>query len=325
MEAWLMAGGNQGRRGAQRRKTVAPSKGSGAKNRRTLEGRGATPKAQERTYHPAYQEAKRVEKRKADQVAAAKGRMKTRVKVQPGSELLVGRNTVIEAAKSGVQVSRIFLSADPGDGRMREVVEALAPLGVPFLEVTKRDLDIASDFSAHQGVGIEVEEYKYADLDDVLVSALSGNNLTVALDHITDPHNIGAVLRSSAAFGVDGLILPERRSAGIGATAWKVSAGAAAKVPAARVGNLVQALERAKAAGFFVVGLEGTAEAKVRDFPLVNDPLVLVTGAEGSGLSRLVKQTCDLLIGIDAPGMESLNAAVATGIALYEISARRGE
>lgn len=320
-----MAAGNQGRRGAQRKKPTTPQKGSGGKNRRSLAGRGATPKAEDRTYHAAHYEARIAQKRQADAAAAAKGKLKTRVKVGPGRELIVGRNAVIEAARSGVGIERIFLSADPGDGKMREVVDALAPLGTPFLEVTRRDLDIASNGAAHQGVGIEIAEYQYADIDDLLVAALQGNNLLVALDHVTDPHNVGAVLRSSAAFGVDGLILPERRSAGIGSTAWKVSAGAAAKVPAARVGNLVQALERAKAAGFFVVGLEGSAEQTVRDFSLAADPIVLVTGAEGAGLGRLVADTCDMLVGIDAPGMESLNAAVATGIALYEISARRSE
>lgn len=319
-----MAGGNQGRRGAQRKKpSGAATKGSGAKHRRTLSGRGATPKAEERTYHAAHSKAKAAERKRANAEAAAKGRLKTRVKVQPGRELIVGRNAVIEAARAGVAIERIFLSADPGDGRMREVVDALAPLGIPFFEVTRRDLDIASDGAAHQGVGVEIAEYEYIDFDDLLVDALQGNSLLVALDHITDPHNVGAVLRSSAAFGVDGVFMPERRSAGIGATAWKVSAGAAARVPASRVTNLVQALERCKAAGFFVVGLEGSAEESVREFPLAPDPLVIVTGAEGSGLSRLVKETCDMLVSIPIEDVESLNAAVATGIVLYEVHSRR--
>ena len=316
-----MTKGNQGRRGAQRK--GYRKEGPGGGHKRALAGKGPTTKAEDRTYHAAYRKKLAAEHRKADAVARAKGQQKTRAKVRPGNELVVGRNAVAEAVSSGIAVERIFISADPGDGRMREIVGILSNTGAPFVEVTRRDLDVASDGAVHQGIGIEVPEYEYLDLDEVLVKAIQGNNLLVALDHITDPHNLGAVLRSSAAFGVDGLILPERRSAGMGVTAWKVSAGAAAKVPATRVNNLVQALQRCKDAGFFVVGLEGEATQSIRTFPLAGDPLVLVTGAEGKGLSRLVAQSCDMLVSIPSGGMESLNAAVATGIALYEISAQR--
>ncbi len=316
-----MSKGNQGRRGAQRRD--GRKEGTGGGPRRALAGKGPTPKAEDRTYHAAHRKKKAADKRRADAEARAKGQMKTRVRVQQGNELVVGRNAVAEAVNSGIKVERIFLSADPGDGRMREIVGILANTGAPFVEVTRRDLDIASDDAVHQGIGIEVPEYEYYDLDEVLVKSLSGNSLLVAMDHVTDPHNLGAVLRSSAAFGVDGVIVPERRAAGVGVTAWKVSAGAAAKVPVTRVNNLVQALQRCKDAGFFIVGLEGEAQHDIRSFPLAADPLVLVTGAEGKGLSRLVANACDMLVSIPIDGMESLNAAVATGIALYEVSAQR--
>lgn len=320
-----MGTGNQGRRGAMRRSDKGKVVGSGGKHRGALQGRGATPKAEERTYHQAYRNKMLRERAEENEAARAKGRARTKVKIAPGNELVVGRNAVIEAVGAGITVERIFIAADPGDGRMREVVAALATTGAPFLEVTKRDLEVASDGATHQGVGIEIAEYAYWDLDELLVRAMEKTEpgLLVALDHVTDPHNLGAVLRSSAAFGVDGLVLPDRRSAGLGVTAWKVSAGAAAKVPVGRVTNLVQALERCKAAGFFVVGLDGDGTETVRDFTLVSEPLVLVTGAEGKGLSRLVAQTCDVIVSIPIEGIESLNAAVATGIALYEISARR--
>lgn len=318
--------GNQGRRGAMRpRKPASSRKGSGGKHRRALEGKGPTPKAEDRTYHQAHQAKRKREKAAEVEAQKTAARNHTRVRLQPGNELIVGRNPVIEAAKAGLQIERIYLSADPGDGRMREVVAELSTTGAPYLEVMKRDLDIASDYANHQGVGIEVAEYDYQDLDEVLERAVEGNELLVALDHVTDPHNVGAVLRSGAAFGVDGLILPERRSAGIGVTAWKVSAGAAAKVPAARVTNLVSALERCKAAGFFVVGLDGGAQQSIRSFPLATEPLVLVTGAEGKGLSRLVAETCDMIVSIPMGDMESLNAAVAAGIALFEIAQQREE
>lgn len=314
-----MAKGNQGRRGAQHKNDRQIAAGSGGRGRRALEGRGPTPKAEERTYHVAYQKKAAKEREEAVEQARSDARRHTRVKIRSGRELVVGRGPVLEIAAAGVEIERVFI-ADSTDGRMREVVAALADTGAPFVEVTRKDLEIASDGAVHQGIGVEVAEYEYWDLDEVLVRALEGSGLLVALDHVTDPHNVGAVLRSAAAFGAEGLVLPERRSAGIGVTAWKVSAGAAAKVPTARVTNLVQALQRCKDAGFFVVGLDGAAEHSIRDFARDSDPIVLVTGAEGRGLSRLVAQTCDMLLSIPISGMESLNAAVATGIALYELA-----
>lgn len=325
---WVeMTNKNRGGHGNGSASSGSAPKGSGGKHRRSLAGRGPTPKAEDRTYHPAYRQKKEREWRQAQQEEQQQRQRKTRVKVRPGNELVVGRNAVLEVAAAGIQIERIFVAADRADGRMREVIGQLANTDAPFVEVAKRDLDVASGGGVHQGVAVEVGEFEYSDLDEVMLGALqkSGPGLVVALDHVTDPHNVGAALRSAAAFGADGIILPERRAAGIGMTAWKVSAGAAAKVPAARVTNLVQALTRCKDAGFFVVGLDGSAQISVRDFPLVDEPLVVVTGAEGKGLSRLVAQTCDQLISIPLVGMESLNAAVATGIALYEIVSRRGE
>lgn len=301
--------------------------GRSSKHKRALAGRGPTPKAEDRTYHPAYRKKQTRERHREVQEQQRQHQRRTRVKIRPGNELVVGKNAVMEAAEAGIAIERIFISTDPGDGNRRELVSQLALANAPFVEVTRRDLDNASGGAVHQGVGIEVREYQYWDLDELLVETFAAAEpaLLVALDHVTDPHNVGAALRSAAAFGASGLILPERRAAGVGVTAWKVSSGAAAKVPAARVTNLVQALRRCKDAGLFVVGLEGEAAVTVRDFPLVSEPLVIVVGAEGKGLSRLVRETCDQLISIPMVGMESLNAAVATGIALYEIAARRGE
>ncbi len=322
--------GNQARRGAiskkSQNKAAAPKLGSGGKHRGTLAGRGPTPKAEERTYHPAYKKKVEREQKTSQEAARAKAATKTSVRPAEGNEIVVGRNAVVEAATSGVKIQRVFLASDPSQGKMREVFEILAATGAPFKEVTKRDLDRASNGAAHQGIAIEVAEYDYWNLDDLLIRANEQvkPGLLVALDHITDPHNLGAVMRSGAAFGADGLILPDRRSAGVGVVAWKVSAGAAARVPAARVGNLVQALKKCKEAGYFIVGLDGVSDIPIRGLELATEPLVLVTGAEGSGLSRLVRETCDQIVSIPTTGkVESLNAAVATGIALYEIHASR--
>lgn len=322
--------GNQGRRGAvskaSQRKDSQPKMGSGARHRGKLAGKGPTPKAEDRTYHPAYKKKKAQEKREEREVARAKAMSRTAVRIQPGNELVVGRNAVLEAAASGVRIKKVFLASDPTQGRMREIFEVLAATGAPFQEVTRRDLDRASDGAVHQGIAVEVGEYRYLDIEDLLIQSTQQvkPGLLVALDHITDPHNVGAILRSAAAFGADGLILPERRSAGIGAVAWKVSAGAAARVPAARVGNLVTALKKCKDAGYFVVGLDGNADIDLRDLELATEPMVLVTGAEGDGLSRLVRETCDQIVSIPMTSrVESLNASVATAVALYEIAEKR--
>ncbi len=323
--------GNQARRGATSKKSqsgAGPKVGSGGRHRKALAGKGPTPKAEDRTWHPAHTKKQERDQQAKQDAARVKAQTKTPVRAAEGNEIIVGRNSVLEAVRAGTQIKRIFIAADPAQGKMQEVYEALANTGAPFVEVTKRDLDRASDGAAHQGVAIEVLGYQYLDLDELIVDAVQKAEpaLLVALDHVTDPHNLGAVIRSGAAFGVDGLILPERRAAGIGVTAWKVSAGAAARMAASQVTNLVRALEKCKEAGFFIVGLDGNADTSVRGLELATEPLVLVTGAEGSGLSRLVRQTCDVIVSIPMSGaVESLNASVATGIALYEISQVRDQ
>ena len=283
-------------------------------SRRRLEGKGPTPKAEDRTYHPAHKRKVKREAREAQEAAIARARAKSSIRIKPGHELIAGRNPVAEAARASVPIERVFILDNVKDD--------------PVYEVTRRDLDVTTDGAVHQGVAIEVRGYEYADASDLIAGSLQqlGHPLLVALDQVTDPHNLGAVLRSAGAFGADGVIIPERRSAGVNTTAWKVSAGAAARVPVARATNLVRALEEAKAAGYFVVGLDGGGDAPLRGLSLADGPLVVVTGAEGAGLSRLVRETCDQIVSIPiASTVESLNAAVATGIALYEVASLRAQ
>lgn len=320
--------GNDGRRGAVRKpgSKKGPKVGTGGHSRRRLEGKGPTPKAEDRTYHPAFKRKKAREAREAQEAAIARARAKSSIKISEGHELIAGRNPVAEAARAGVPIERVFVLDNVKDDRVEEVVRLASGLGAPVYEVTRRDLDVATDGAVHQGVAIEVRGYEYRDVEDLIADSLQqlGVPLLVALDQVTDPHNLGAVLRSSGAFGADGVIIPERRSAGVNTTAWKVSAGAAARVPVARATNLVRALEDCKKAGFFVVGLDGGGDTELRDLKLADGPLVVVTGAEGNGLSRLVRQTCDQIVSIPiASAVESLNAAVATGIALYEVDSLR--
>ncbi len=317
--------GNQPRRGAVSKSGRGGSKGkkgSGGKRKRALSGKGPTPKAQDRTYHVAYRRKVEGERRRSHAVAQEKRQRYGAINVEEGNELVVGRNAVEEAAKLGVKIHRIYLAGDLEGQRIKQVVNTLSTVGAPFVEVTRRDLEKVSEGAAHQGVAVEIAGYEYWDLEDLMFRATEKvePGLLVALDHVTDPHNVGAVLRSAAAFGADGMVLPERRSAAVGVTAWKVSAGAAATVPTARVTNLVQALRKLKENGFFVVGLDGNADQEVGEMTLATVPLVLVVGAEGAGLSRLVRETCDLIVSIPTTEkVESLNAAVAAGITLYQV------
>ena len=320
--------GDRGRPGAIRKKGTKKGAqvGTGGHSRRRLEGKGPTPKAEDRPYHPAHKRRARREAREAQEAAIARARAKSSIRVPAGHELIAGRNPVAEAARAGVPIERVFVLDNVKDDRVEEVIRLASSLGAPVFEVTRRDLDVATDGASHQGVAVEVRGYEYTPVDDLIAGSVqqAGHPLLVALDQVTDPHNLGAVLRSAGAFGGDGVIIPERRSAGVTTAAWKVSAGAAARVPVARATNLVRALEDCKRAGFFVVGLDGGGDAPLRGLPLADGPLVLVAGAEGTGLSRLVRQTCDQIVSIPiSSAVESLNAAVATGIALYEVASVR--
>jgi 23S rRNA (guanosine2251-2'-O)-methyltransferase len=180
--------------------------------------------------------------------------------------------------------------------------------------------------AVHQGVALQLPEFGYVHPDDLLSSALElrGEPLIVALDSITDPRNLGAIVRSAAAFGAHGVLIPERRSAGMTAAAWKTSAGSAARLPIARATNLNRALRAYADAGFTLIGLDGSADTDIVDLPQAAGPMVLIVGSEGDGLSRLVREACDALVSIPIiASVESLNAGVATGIALYEISRAR--
>jgi len=313
--------GNSKRRGAVRKPGTkkGPQVGSGGQRRRGLRGKGPTPKAEDRPYHPAG-------KRKAAQQRREQARPKQRRSpVAAGHEVVAGRNAVLEAMRAEIPASRLYLAvAADSDDRLREIMDLAARSGVDVREAARSDLEQLTGTTAHQGVAIEVPEYSYADPQDLIEQASGHPPLLVALDGITDPRNLGATLRSAGAFGVDGLVVPARRSAGVTVAAWKVSAGAAARVPVARATNLVRTLQAYQKAGFFVVGLDGAGPTAIADLELATEPLVLVLGSEGKGLSRLVSQTCDQIVSIPIESaVESLNAGTAIGITLYEVARRR--
>ena len=181
--------------------------------------------------------------------------------------------------------------------------------------------------SVHQGIALAVPPYQYKDPSELLDRALSQSTLPllVALDGITDPRNLGAIIRSVAAFGGHGVLLPQRRSVGVTAAAWKTSAGAAARVPVALASNLNQAIKEYQRRGVFVVGLDAEGDVMLPSFELFDKPLLVIVGSEGKGLSRLVQENCDQIISIPiSQTTESLNAGIAASVALYQISSLRG-
>jgi 23S rRNA (guanosine2251-2'-O)-methyltransferase len=312
--------GNSERRGARR--TGASKKGavvgSGGQRRRGLEGRGPTPPAEARKGHPAARRAVAQAKNAARKPARARGE---------SPELLVGRNPVVEALRAEIPTTALYVALGlDSDERVTESVQRAADRGIAVLEVSRSELDKMTGGILHQGIGLQVPPYRYADLDDVLARAIEAPDpaLLVALDGVTDPRNLGAVVRSAAAFGAHGVIVPERRSTPMTATAWRTSAGAAARLPVARVTNLVRALKSAQQAGLVVVGLDADGEIGLDDLEAAVDPLLLVVGSEGRGLSRLVGETCDLRVSIPmTAATESLNAGIAAAVTLAEVARRR--
>lgn len=352
--------GNSQRRGATRKagsKKTATA-GTGGKGRRALEGRGPTPKAEDRPYHAAHQRKESKERLEAAQAraprprvagspasgsrpagtsrpaASAAGRQSRPggasgrgSRTTPTNEIVFGRNSVVEALRAGVPCTGVWVSHKiDADERIREILKVATDRRLPLLEVTKPELDRMTDGMVHQGVAIQVPPYAYADLTALLRRAEKAGEpaLIVALDGVTDPRNLGAVLRSAGAFGAHGVVVPERRAAGVTASAWKVSAGAAARVPVARVTNLVRALQELRDEGCFIVGLDSGGTTSVGDLHVATEPVVLVVGSEGKGLGRLVRETCDVVASIPIRGtVESLNAGVAAGISLYEVGRMR--
>ncbi|GIJ53978.1 23S rRNA (guanosine(2251)-2'-O)-methyltransferase RlmB [Virgisporangium aurantiacum] len=255
----------------------------------------------------------------------APGRKSTPPKDVP--ELLVGRNPVVEALRAHVPVTALYVAQGLDiDERVAEAVRTAGDRGIPLLEISRGELDRMTGGVLHQGIGVQVPPFAYEAFEDMLAASLEQTApLLVAIDGLTDPRNLGAVLRSAAAFGANGVFFPERRAAGITATAWRTSAGAAARVPVARVTNLTRSIKACQQAGFIVAGLDADGEVSLYALEAAVGPIVIVVGSEGRGLSRLVGESCDLRVRIPmSSDIESLNASVAAAVALAEVARRRG-
>jgi 23S rRNA (guanosine2251-2'-O)-methyltransferase len=317
--------GNSQRKGA----IVKPGKkkgataGSGGQRRRGLEGKGPTPKAKDRQYHKAHKSTELAER------SAAKRQTKggPRKRGSSDAEWIIGRNPVVEALREGVPVNAVYVAEGADrDARLREAFQLASEQGIGLLEVAKPELDRLTGFNGHQGLAARIPAYEYAHPDDLLDRADEAGEppLIVVLDHVTDPRNLGAIVRSAAAFGAHGVVIPTNRSVGMTAAAWKTSAGAAARIPVAQTVNLTRQLKAYQDAGCMVVGLDMDSEVSLPDFDLGDGPLVLVVGAEGAGLGRLVTETCDQIVSIPmVNAVESLNASVAASVVLYAIAQAR--
>ena len=317
--------GNSKRQGAIRKRQGGnPTAGSGGRRRRALEGKGPTPKAKDRQGHKAHRAAKAEKSSGGARPGGGRGSSGRKAAT---AEWVAGRNSVVEALQAGIPVTTLYVAENAErDDRLREAFRLAAEQNLSMLEVTRHELDRMTDRAVHQGLALKVPPYEYADARTLLDAAYDAGEapLVVAVDSVTDPRNLGAVVRSAGAFGVHGVVVPERRAAGMTASAWKASAGAAARVPVARATNLTRQLKEYQDAGLMVAGLDASGDVDVAELPIATDPMVLVVGSEGKGLSRLVRETCDVLVRIPmASTTESLNAGVAAGIALYEIARLR--
>ncbi|WP_300012054.1 23S rRNA (guanosine(2251)-2'-O)-methyltransferase RlmB [Pseudonocardia sp.] len=320
--------GNSQRRGAMRKDGTKKGMvvGSGGQRRKQLQGKGPTPPKEDRPNHPAARKAKL-----AERSAANRGRGKVAGSRRAGDgetpETVLGRNPVLECLRAGVPATALQVAiGSTHDERVRESLHLAADLGISIIEIAKGDLDRMAGGALHQGLALQVPPYAYAHPDELLeIAADSGRpSLIVALDGVTDPRNLGAVVRSVGAFGGNGVVVPQRRAAGMTAVAWRTSAGTAARVPVARATNLTRTLQEYASAGLMVAGLAADGDVTLDEFELATDPVVVVIGSEGKGLSRLVKQTCDVTVSIPMAGpVESLNASVAAGVVLAEIARQR--
>jgi 23S rRNA (guanosine2251-2'-O)-methyltransferase len=343
------------RPGAVRKTRKGPQVGSGGQGRQALEGKKPTPKATDRPYHPAGKRkaaAERFEasggRRKAPETGGAgtgysggnagggasgsaggtRPAQQRRAKSSDEVEVVTGRNSVLEALRAKIPATTLYMATRiEYDDRVKEILQLATKRGIPMLEVMRPELDRLAGFdSVHQGVALKVPPYDYAHPLELLEKIVSQGKvpLVVALDGITDPRNLGAIIRSVAAFGGHGVIVPQRRSVGLTASAWKTSAGAAARTPVAMATNLTQTIKAYKEQGVFVLGLAGDGDVSLPNLALAKQPVLIVVGSEGKGLSRLVTDNCDAVVSIPIhASTESLNAGIAASVTLYEISKLR--
>ncbi len=241
---------------------------------------------------------------------------------ESGDNIICGRNPVIEALRSDASLDTIYID---GNGGSLGVIRRLAKeKGIPVKDVREEKLTKISGGASHQGVAATGACAEYVSLEDILaVSEKKGTKpFIIICDEIEDPHNLGAIIRTAETSGADGIIIPKRHSAGLNATVFKTSAGAASYVPVARVSNLAAAIDKLKKAGVWIYGTDASGSEYTKTD--LTGSCGLVIGSEGFGISRLIREKCDFMIKLPMMGkINSLNASVAAGIFMYEILRQR--
>ena len=235
-----------------------------------------------------------------------------------------GRNPVIEAIKSEREIDKIMISNSAKEGSIKKIIGMAKEKNIVLQYVDKNKLDEISTSHAHQGVIAQVREYKYYELDELIKSAKekSESPFFIILDEITDPHNLGTIIRTADAVGAHGVIIPKRRSVHITPIVAKASAGAIEYMPVCKVTNIVNTIKRLKEEGLWIAAADMDGQPFYEQN--LTGPIGLVIGSEGFGISRLVKQNCDFTVKMPMIGnVTSLNASVAGGILLYEIFRQR--
>lgn len=241
------------------------------------------------------------------------------------NDIIEGRNAVAEALRAGRAIDKIYLARGETDRALGRIAGLARDAGIAVADCDRRKLDAMSVTHAHQGVIAVCAVRAYASIDDILALAESRGEapFVVVCDEISDPHNLGAIIRSAECAGAHGVVIPKRRSAGLTAVVGKTSAGAVEYLPVARVANLAAALEELKARGLWIYGTaaDGAAPLWQTDF---KGPVCLVIGSEGGGLGRLVAEKCDFLVSVPMRGkITSLNASAAAAVVMYEILRQR--
>ena len=240
-------------------------------------------------------------------------------------DVLVGRNAVTEALKSGRGINKLWIASGDREGSVAEIAALAKERGIVVQYVERAKIEALAGGHRHQGVLAYVAPVPYAELEDILKAAEAKGEapFLVLLDELEDPHNLGALLRTADATGVHGILIPKRRSVSLNATVAKTSAGAVEYVPVARIGNIAQTLKKLKEKGFWVAGADMDGEKAYYEADLTG-PLVLVVGSEGKGMSRLTKEACDFIVRMPMVGrINSLNATVAGSILMYESMRQR--
>ncbi len=251
--------------------------------------------------------------------------MKENLPASAPDGIIEGRNAVTEALRAGTAIDKIYLLKGEGDSALGHIASAARERGIVVSHADRRKLDAMSRTHAHQGVIAVAAVREYASVEDILAAAKAKGEppLVVICDELTDPHNLGAVIRTAECAGAHGVVIPKRRSAGLTAVVAKTSAGAVSHLPVARVANLASLLERLKKEGLWIFGAAAEAATPLYDADL-KGPAAIVIGSEGSGMSRLVAERCDVLVSIPLRGkLNSLNASAAAAVLLYEAVRQR--